>query len=282
VRYAILLGQELRPLSTLPDADYAAALAAASNDLLCERWLARDPRLLGAILVATQDPAAAAREIPRVGGRRGMVEALLADGAPMPYGKRYYDPIHQACAELELPVALHTGDEGPSPVGWGSCYIEHRQARPMGSMAHLASMVFEGLWERFPKLQVVFSEGGCLWLPTYLRRLDSDWRGLRHQTPWVKRPPGEYGFEHCRFTSRPIETVDRPQKLLTVFEWAQAERTLMFASDDPHWDLDSPVRARPAMPEGLRRRIMYETASELYRLPIAVDAAAARAPAGEA
>lgn len=268
VRYAILLGQELRPLSTLPDADYAAAIATAANDLVIEQWLARDSRLLGSILVATQYPQRAAQEIRRVGERRDMVEILLSDGAPMPYGKRYYDPIYQACVDLKLPVAIHTGSEGPSPVGLGSYYVENRQTRPMGYMAHIASMVFEGLFERFPTLNVVFIEGGYVWLPTYLWRLDSDWRALRHQTPWVKRPPSEYIFEHCKFTSQPIETVDKPEKLLTVFEWAQAERTLMFASDYPHWDFDSPLQALPPMPDPLRRRIMYETASELYRLPV--------------
>src|SRR5438094_2548351 len=47
IEYAILLGQELRPLTTLPDADYAAALAAAYNDWLIEHWLERDDRLPG-------------------------------------------------------------------------------------------------------------------------------------------------------------------------------------------------------------------------------------------
>ncbi len=217
VRYAILLGQELRPMSTLPDADDAAALAAAYNDMLCERWLARDPRLLGAILVATQDPQGAAREIRRTGARREMVEVLLSDGAPMPHGRRYYDPIHQACAEVGLPVAIHTGSEGPSPVGWGSYPIEHRQARPMGYMAHLASMVFEGLWERFPTLQVVFIEGGdCIrracrrpwlrWLPTYLWRLDSDWRGLRRFREWVGYGP------------KTLQRILRLQRLLLLAE----------------------------------------------------------------
>jgi predicted TIM-barrel fold metal-dependent hydrolase len=47
VEYAILLGQEYRPIPTLPDIDYATALARAYNDWLIEHWLARDERLKG-------------------------------------------------------------------------------------------------------------------------------------------------------------------------------------------------------------------------------------------
>jgi predicted TIM-barrel fold metal-dependent hydrolase len=109
-------------------------------------------------------------------------------------------------------------------------------------------------------------------------RLDADWRSLRHQTPWVKRAPSEYIWEHIRFTSQPLEEPEHPSQLLEVFKWNRAERTLMFASDYAHWDFDSPIDAFPRMPEGLRQRIFYETARELYGLPSAAGSAAPLAP----
>ncbi|MBI2301630.1 MAG: amidohydrolase family protein [Armatimonadetes bacterium] len=45
-----------------------------------------------------------------------------------------------------------------------------------------------------------------------------------------------------------------------------AERMLMFSSDYPHWDGDTPDFAGRQLPDALRRRVMSETASELYRL----------------
>ncbi len=273
IEYAILLGQELRPLTTLPDVDYAAALARAYNDLLIEHWLERDERLLGALLIPTQSPQLAAKEIERVGSHPKMVGVLVSNGARFPYGQRFYDPIFERCEAMGLPFILHTGSEGqgingqPTPVGHPSYYIEIRQARPMGYQAHLTSMVFEGLFERFPRLRVVFVEGGFSWLPTFLWRLDSDWRGLRAQTPWVKRAPSEYVLDHCRFTTQPIETTERPEQMRTIFEWMQAERTLMFASDYPHWDFDSPERSLPPIADDLLRRIMAETARETFNLP---------------
>ncbi len=273
VEYAILLGQELRPLGTLPNADFAAALARAYNDYLIEQWLAADPRLRGAMLIATQDVPQAVKEIERVGRHPAIVEVLVSNGARLPYGNRYYHPIFEVCEALGLPFTLHTGSEGvgingqPSLAGYGSYYIENRQVRPQGYMTHLASLIFEGAFERFPKLRVVFVEGGYAWLAPFLWRLDADWRGLRHQTPWVQRPPSEYVWEHVRFTSQPLEEPEHPSHLLEVFKWNRAERTLMFSSDYPHWDFDSPTDAFPRMPEELRRRIFYDTARELYGLP---------------
>ena len=45
----------------------------------------------------------------------------------------------------------------------------------------------------------------------------------------------------------------------------QAEKTLMFASDYPHWDFDNPRHVFQEAPEDLRRRIFFENASEIYQ-----------------
>ncbi|MER3404475.1 MAG: hypothetical protein C4289_04335, partial [Chloroflexota bacterium] len=63
--------------STWGDMDYPAALARAYNDWLIERWLAADPRFLGSMIVATQDPEFAAQEIERVGTHPQIVQVLV-------------------------------------------------------------------------------------------------------------------------------------------------------------------------------------------------------------
>jgi predicted TIM-barrel fold metal-dependent hydrolase len=271
IEYAILLGQDLRGIPNMPDADFASALAAAYNNWMIEEWLEKDERLKGALFIASQNPKVAAQEIERVGSHPSVVAVVGINGVRFPYGQRYYDPIFEACEALGLPFMIHTGGEGshgqPTPAGYPSYYIEIRQARQMGYMAHLASMIFEGLFERYPKLRVVFVEGGFVWLPTVLWRLDSDWRGLRSHTPWVQKEPSQYVWEHCLFTSQPMEMAERPRQLLNVFEWAHAEKTLMFASDYPHWDFDNPEAALPAMPDQMRRRVLYQTAREVFHLP---------------
>ena len=46
----------------------------------------------------------------------------------------------------------------------------------------------------------------------------------------------------------------------------RADRVLMFASDYPHWDFDSPIAAFPKVPQALGERIFWRNAQELYGL----------------
>ena len=113
-----------------PEPDYAASLAAATNDVFIADWLPRDPRLRMSLVVPMGDPDLAAREIHRVGDHPGVVQVLLPGGSPMPYGKRYFHPIYAAAVEHNLPVALHPGPEGvgisgqPLAAGYPGSYLE--------------------------------------------------------------------------------------------------------------------------------------------------------------
>ena len=73
------LGVELAILScdyavdSVRNPDAAAALASAVNDWRVAEWLEPEPRLRAAIVVATKQPALAAREIARLGDHPGFV-----------------------------------------------------------------------------------------------------------------------------------------------------------------------------------------------------------------
>ena len=88
IEWAICTGNGILGLGTIPDADYAAALARAHNDWTINDWLPRDPRLLGALVVAQQDPLQAAAEIERVGAHPRMFEVVVSSGNVAPFGQR--------------------------------------------------------------------------------------------------------------------------------------------------------------------------------------------------
>jgi predicted TIM-barrel fold metal-dependent hydrolase len=272
VDIALLTGGPVLGASSLPDVDYAAALCQAFNDFTIEHWLAADDRFRAAISVGTQEPEKAAAEIDRVGDHPQVAAVVFPGGAPRAYGQRFYRPIYEACLRHDLAVVIHFGGEGggvnPSPTaaGFPTYYAEARQSRPAFYQAHLASYVFEGIFERYPELRIGILEGGFAWVPAFLWRMDADWKGLRTQTPWVKRPPSEYIFENVRFSSQPADEPEPPEALHHVLEWMKAERTLMFSSDYPHWDWDDPNQTFTRVDETLRGRIMSDNAREMLRI----------------
>ncbi|GIP37806.1 amidohydrolase [Paenibacillus sp. J31TS4] len=270
LEYAILTGVAYN-ISATHDADFAAAICSAYNDYLIAEWLPKSKAFKGAMAVATQDPYLAAREIDRIGGHPDIVEVIISSAARAPLGQRQYHPIYEAAARNGLPVALHPGAEGagsstpPTAAGYPSWYIEWHTCLSQMFMAHLVSMVSEGVFEKFPTLKVVLVEGGIAWLPHLMWRFDKNYKALRSTVPWLKKEPSRYIREHCYFSTQPIEEPDNPQHLIDLFNMVDAENMILYSSDYPHWDFDPPTILRKLSPEA-RRKIFYENAKQLYKL----------------
>ncbi|CAG7622147.1 hypothetical protein PAESOLCIP111_02397 [Paenibacillus solanacearum] len=270
IEYAILTGGGETGVSLIPDLDYGSAIIRAYNDYYVEKWLKADPRFKGSILVNSADPAEAVKEIDRLADHPDMVQVIMSGGSLRPYGHRFYHPIYEAAERHGLPVAMHPGSEGkgmaypPTPAGYPTRYMEWHNILPLTFMAHINSLVCEGVFEKFPGLKVVAIEGGVAWLPHLMWRMDKNYKALRAQTPWLKKLPSEYIMEHIRLTTQPIEEPGRPGELLQIFQMVHAEKTLMFSSDYPHWDFDNPKVVLPPMPREMKANILSGTAYELY------------------
>jgi predicted TIM-barrel fold metal-dependent hydrolase len=283
LEYGVLNAGNLH-MGLSPDPDFAAAVMSADNDVVALDWLPADPRLRASLVVSPGDPELAAREIHRLGDHPGFVQVLMPSGARFPYGQRYYHPIYAAAVEHGLPVAIHPGSEGvgvsgvPTAAGYPTNYFEWHTGLVGSYMAHLISLVTEGVFQKFPALKFVLIEGGVSWLPPLLWRFDKNWKALRQSTPWLDRPPSEIITEHVLLTTQPLEEPEQPQHFSQILEMFDAGRMLMFSTDFPHWDGDSPDFAARTIPPSLRARVMSETARELYRLPKGVPDAG-RVPA---
>ncbi|MBI3966158.1 MAG: amidohydrolase [Chloroflexi bacterium] len=268
---AVLIGGNMFGLGGVPDADLAAALATAYNDYMLDTWLPVDSRYKLALYVAPQDPVLAAKEIDRLGERPGVV-AVYLPLINILMGNRHFYPVYEAATRHGLPVMVHPNSidgqlvAGARMVGIPSYYIEWHAGLSTIFMANAASLVCEGVYERFPGLKTVFCEGGLSWVPHLMWRLDKNWKALRDEVPWLKRRPSEYMLEHMRFSTQPIEEPERPEYLLQILEMMHAERTVIFSSDFPHWDADDPFWALAKLPDQLKRRIAHETARELFGL----------------
>ncbi len=257
-------------VDSLHNPDAAAALASALNDWLAAEWLASEPRLRASLVVPSQYPELAAREIARLGGHAGFVQVLLPVRSAIPYGNRCFHPLFAAAVRHDLAVGIHFGGapgNPPTAVGWPSFYLEEYAGMASVFQSQVLSLVSEGLFDQFPALRVVLIESGCTWLPALMWRFDKEWKGLRREVPWVRRPPSDYIREHVRLTLQPFDAPPDPNHLLRFVDRLGSEEMLLFATDYPHWHDDTPEPVLPdILSEGLARKMMYDNAAALYRL----------------
>jgi len=96
------------------------------------------------------------------------------------------------------------------------------------AMETVGAAILQGWFARFPKMQLLLSEQGTVWVPYTVRKLDHAFLMGRRAT-WgaLDRRPSEYFRDHCFVAPFPEENVDR------VVE-AVGTKPIVFGSDFPH------------------------------------------------
>lgn len=272
-RFALLSGSQAA-IAGIPDPDYVDAICRGFNNFNIHHWLPADKRFLLGIKIALQDPRAAVREIERLAGAPQIAAVcFFATANRIAFGNRYYWPIYEACERHRLPIHIHpsTGaviaNAAMTPAGEATTYLETHVCLPQFYMAQTASMVLNGVFEKFPGLRVMLVEGGIAWLPHLLWRMDSEFKALRQQAPFLKRMPGEYVRDHVRLTTQPIEEPAHAEHLQQIFNMIDADHTVMYASDFPHWDFDEPTKLPRILGDTTIRRILHDNAAGFFNLP---------------
>lgn len=269
---AVLLGGHVMGISGYADATVAAAIASAYNDWMAANWLSADPRYRGSIIVAPQDPQAAAKEVARCAGDARMVQVFIPVMAGAAFGKRHYWPIYEVAEHYGLPVATHPGGESAGmnavmgAVDAPSFYFDFHTGLDQIYQRQAISLVAEGVFEQFPKLKFGLIEGGFAWLPAVMWKMDKNWKGLRREVPWLTRLPSEYMRDHIRVTTQPMPEPPVAAWLDDIFEMMYADEMLMFSTDYPHWDGDDPDWALKRIPLHLQDTIMIDNPTAYYRL----------------
>ena len=245
-------------------ADEAAWFVSAFNDLFCEQWLEREPRFNLDMVVSPLDTDLAVKEIRRVGPRPG-VTAVFVPMVDRLFGHRSFYPIYEAALEHDLPIMVHPMSSndiyGTAMTAGGvpNHYAERYTLLNEFAMSHLSSLIFEGVFERYPRLKFVFVEFGWTWVASLLWRMDAVWKAARRHHPWMTKSPTEYVLEHVRFTTEPA--LECPAEWLDdAIAMANGSQTLMYSSDYPHWDSEEPWVAFKHIDDGLRRKIFRDNA----------------------
>jgi predicted TIM-barrel fold metal-dependent hydrolase len=210
----------------------------------------------------------AAAEIRRTGPNPGVVAVWLPLVDRL-LGSSYYDPILEAAAETGVALVSHGNANhhniiGAPPFGGGppSFFAQRNSTLFTLAMSNAASLVWSGAFEKYPTLKVIFIEYGWAWLPSLMWTMDDAWHAAGEDLPNVKKPPSEYLTEQFRITSQPGCDTPTTDEENFILEAMHADRTLLFATDYPHWDGDDPMHVFRRTSDDLQRRVFRDNALE--------------------
>jgi hypothetical protein len=214
-----------------------------------------------------QAPDLAIEEIERRAGDHRFVSVLvLAQGEAL-LGRRQFWPVYQAAEKHKLPLAIHAGSayrQAPSSIGWPSHRYEYYFVEAQAFQAQILSLVYEGVFGKFPGLKVVLMESGVTWLPAFMWRANKTWRGVRVEVPWVEREPAAIIRDHVRVTMQPFDGPGDAQGVADIIDQIGSDKMFLFASDYPHWQFDGDDPMPPHLPQHIIARMCADNPLETF------------------
>ena len=165
-------------------------------------------------LIPLQSIPDAVKELRRAVSELGFVGAVLpAVGLRQPLGDERYFPVYEAAQELGALLAVHAAPTQGIGVDSFDRLIEVRTlSHGFGQMIQMTSMIYNGVYDKFSRLNVAYAEAGCGWVPYLMERLDMEYEHRNAQVPECKKPPSEHLnsgriFIHCELEERGIHQI---------------------------------------------------------------------------
>jgi predicted TIM-barrel fold metal-dependent hydrolase len=257
-----------------------------------------DPRLLPTCYVPLADfERARAMAAEAIG--MGAAALLVASGCPPGHSPSHValDPVWAQAQEAGIPIVFHVGGTGalidpayfrnglPIPPDFHGGEENFRSVDYMGiphpPMQTLSTLIFDGVLERFPRLKIGVIEQGAIWLPSWIKQMESAVEAFgRHEDRLQKLSlsPREYVERQIRVTPYPTEDVG----------WITREvgpDVCLFSTDYPHVEggrrpYERFERSLGDASEDVRQRFYSDNFVDLMGSALsAIDGSAAHAPA---
>ncbi len=228
------------------DIEFAIGAARAHNRAMVE-FCSVDSRLLPTLYVPLADldrAGALAEEAISMGA----AALLVASGCPPNHSPSHLrlDRVWRVASDAHIPIVFHVGGTGALidphyfvnglavPPDFHGGAENFRSVDYMGipvpPAQTLATMIFDGVFERFPELRVGVVEQGAIWVPSWMRQMEAAFDAfVRHEgrLQQLSLRPSEYVRRQMRFTPYPTEDVG------WIIEQAGPE-VCLFSSDYPH------------------------------------------------
>lgn len=241
----------------------------AHTEYMLDQVISPDDGVYSVVPLPYQDPSVAAEFIDDFSDEKGIVAGCVVTGVTEPpLGNRRYDPMYEAAVEADLPLIFHTGGSNLDNYhrkGYSQFLETHVLGFLESNLSEMTSLIVQGIPERYPSLDIAFMESGVFWIPMLMARLDEEYLKRPEEAPLLEKLPSEY-MKGMYFGTQPFEKSVNESHLEHVFEMIDAENTLMYASDYPHWDYDRPTAISDLsfVSEEVTGRILGGNAQEVF------------------
>lgn len=256
------------------------ALIKAYHEYLKERVVDPDNDIYALAVANDFDPEWTAEELDRVLSHDGFVGATNWLNYDEPMGLHEVDPIFETLTDYNMPLVYHQGVSGDRYDEYDQHYSGSLEGLVAGMYrqltANVMSMVMNGVFDKYPGLNVVIQEQGTAWIPYVANLSDqlySKYSGdvaispRMYEEGWreLKRQPSEYIYDNFYVTTQPIALPERGNEVEAALKSRRAEDMFVFSTDWPHSTVDTPDWINhPKIDSDLRKRISHKNAEEAY------------------
>ena len=268
--YMVVFPNSMLLIGLHPQLDMEVALTNAYNAWVSSNLLTQDDGIMALALLPFNSPEAACKTVEKYATNDRVIGFCVTSTRHRPVHANEYMKLYRMIEETGKPVAFHAAYhwQDPSLATIPSFLGMHALGFVWCNMVHLTNWILNGIPEKFPKLKSIWIESGLAWIPFLMQRLDDQFIMRQSEAPLLKRLPSDYIREHCWFTSQPMEKSNM-EALEVTMKVIRAETQLLYSSDWPHFDFDTPstIYDLKFLSESARRNILGRNAQRLFNLP---------------
>jgi len=191
------IGLDMQVISIAPsfhysiDADLALSFTRRENDGIAEVVKAYPDRFIGMATVPMQDIGKAIKELERAVHELGMRAVEInsnINGRNL--GEQEFWPLYEYVQALDIPIFVH-----PHHVAGAErmqkYLLTNLIGNPLETSLAIASIIFEGVLEKFPRLKLIFAHGGGN-IPYIRGRIEHGYQVVPECHKAIPKPPSEY------------------------------------------------------------------------------------------
>jgi predicted TIM-barrel fold metal-dependent hydrolase len=249
------------------DRDLAGKIVKLQNEKLAELCASKPDRFAGFASLTLQAPDLAVQELEIAIKKQGLKGAAIGGAVN---GEAFSDPkFHPVWAKAEeLGVPLFIHPQGIPELNkrlTGNGWLSNAIAFPAETSIALSHLIFEGTFDRFPKLKVIAAHGGGF-LPSYADRSDHACLvGPKGCNPDIKlkKQPTEY-LKQIYFDS----LIFTPEAIRHLAAQVGAGQ-IVLGSDYPYpWEMQpvDHIFASTSLSDDEKADILGRTAAKLFQL----------------